>query len=168
MYRKIINSYYKFNRKLDDDKIFKLPALTVLMLASNLLIFFGGKIGIVIGLSLIFLLSISALFRSQMQTGFVKFDYSIYKVPEKGDVIVVTKDFVIDKIKRNFRLGDSLRMNLKAGDECEVYNILKENEEIIIVVGNKDEQGFIYYFKTHGKWKTKSEIRDKKLKQLLS
>jgi hypothetical protein len=119
-----------------------------------------------------------------------KFDRSLYKIPEVGEILVVTKPFFWDGgfLKAPRTGGPYFKPNtleIERGTEWKITEVVincpnhesdwtiymefinKNNIEILSTHGRvRVIQMDIRYFESRGYWRTKSDIRNDKLKRL--
>ena len=167
----ITNYLCRINYRMDNDEMFKVTTLVLFMVLSGVLVVFGGTLGIISGLTITFFISSMAIFRAFMQTGKVRVDYSVYNLPNVDDYIVITKDIEAKTIDRGLISAWTVRLvlTMEKGTEWRVDKLLQWEGDVKIALTGKDpnDRVEITYQRTKKSWKTKSEIRDRKLKELL-
>ena len=87
------NSFYRFNRWLDNNEITKFFLLLFSVALFTIPLQFGNFTGLCVSLSTITVVCLFVLFRMNIMNDKVKFDRSKYFVPETGEIVVVKKDF---------------------------------------------------------------------------
>jgi membrane protein YdbS with pleckstrin-like domain len=96
------NSFYRFNRWLDNNEVTKFLLLLLSVLLFTLPLHFGGVTGLFVSISAITIVCLFVIFRMNIMNDKVKFDRSKYQVPEVGDVVVIKKEFFYDGQFRKF------------------------------------------------------------------
>jgi hypothetical protein len=171
------NSFYRFNRWLDNNELTKFFLLLSSVLLFTLPLHFGGVTGLFISISAITIVCLFVIFRMNIMNDVVKFDRSKYQVPQVGEIVIVKKDFYYDGQFRKF---------INTSDQSQKPNwwkVLKGTELVILNVDEDDgdwkirfiEPTFnsqtkgsmnLYYLDTKDYWDTKSNIRNKLLSRI--
>ena len=96
-----------------------------------------------------------------------KFDKSLYKIPEVGEKIIITKEFYWNgrflKRPEHGPVTKPWVVKVEKNSEYIVEEILEFKDDWRIRLS---ENIYLDYFKTRKYWTTKSEQRDNKLKKL--
>lgn len=101
-------------------------------------------------------------------------DKSVYDVPQEQEIIVTTKDFYWDGyVKSNHIHSHTSKPNtlfVEKGTEFKVIDLKEEKEDwrLMLKKGNGEMIIAVGYFESRKYYKTKSQIREEKLKKLLS
>lgn len=97
----------------------------------------------------------------------LKFDKSLYKIPEVGEKIIITKEFYWNgRFLKRPEHGPGTKpwvVKVEKNSEYIVEEILEFKDDWKIRLS---ENIYLDYFKTRKYWTTKSEQRDNKLKKL--
>jgi hypothetical protein len=171
------NSFYRFNRWLDNNEITKFLLLLLSVLLFTLPLHFGGATGLFVSISTITIVCLFVLFRMSIMNDKVKFDRSKYVVPETGEIVVVKKDFYYDGSFRKFinQSDPGQKPNfwkVSKGTELVILNVEETNGDwkirFIEPTINSQTRGdlHLYYLDTKDYWDTKSNIRNKVLNKL--
>lgn len=171
------NSFYRFNRWLDNNEITKFFLLLFSVALFTIPLQLGNFTGLVVSLSTITVVCLFLIFRINIMNDKVKFDRSKYDVPEAGEIVVVKKDFYYDGSFRTF---------INTSDQSQKPNWWKVTKGTELVILNVDEADGdwkirfleptfnsqtkgdmnLYYLDTKGYWDTKSNIRSKILSKI--
>jgi len=171
------NSFYRFNRWLDNNEITKFLLLLLSVLLFTLPLHFGGVTGLFVSISTITIVCLFVLFRMSIMNDKVKFDRSKYVVPETGEIVVVKKDFYYDGSFRKFinQSDPGQKPNfwkVSKGTELVILNVEETNGDwkirFIEPIINSQTRGdlHLYYLDTKDYWDTKANIRNKILNKL--
>ena len=175
------NSFYRFNRWLDNNEITKFFLLLFCVALFTIPLQFGNFIGLCVSLSTITIVCLFVLFRMNIMSDKVKFDRSKYFVPEVGEIVVVKKDFYYDGSFRKFinQSDPGQKPNwwkVTEGTELVIINVDEtDGDWKIIFVDNSKSSAlqftlrgdmYLYYLDTKKYWDTKANIRSKVLKRL--
>jgi hypothetical protein len=164
------NKLYLFDKWLSKDR----NTLFILLLVATSTIMIQFKPFTFYGIGLLSLICIYIVFvKAKILGGQWKLDKSVYDVPQVEEVIVTTKDFYWDGSLKSYHVqnmtskpntvfiekGTELKIiHLRENDDDWVLMLKKGNGEIIITVN---------YLESKDYYKTKSQIREDKLKKLL-
>lgn len=176
MLRLLNNGLYRLNYWLDRNELSKFLIMLSVVGFSNVMLVCSNSL---YGIIPILIVCAFTLVRMKFQTGDWDFKKDIYKVPEVGDVFVIKKDFYWDGgFKKFINLSDPSRKPwyyyIKVGTEWRVTE-LKDKEgdwKIYLVYTGNDPylqelpHITIKYFESRKYWKTKSDIRDEKLRKI--
>ena len=172
------NSFYRFNRWLDNNEVTKFFLLLSSIILFTLPLHFGGVTGLFVSISVISIVCLFVIFRMNIMNDFVKFDRSKYDdVPEAGEIVVVKKDFYYDGQFRKFinTSDQSQKPNwwkVPKGTELVILNVDEDDGDwkirFIEPTFNSQTKGSmnLYYLDTKDYWDTKSNIRNKILSKL--
>lgn len=171
------NSFYRFNRWLDNNEIIKLSLLLLSVLLFTLPLHFGGVTGLFVSISVISIVCLFVIFRMNIMNDKVKFDRSKYDVPVAGEIVVVKKDFYYDGQFRKFinTSDQSQKPNwwkVPKGTELVILNVDEDDGDwkirFIEPTFNSQTKGSmnLYYLDTKDYWDTKANIRSKILSKI--
>lgn len=171
------NSFYRFNRWLDNNEVTKFLLLLLSVLLFTLPLHFGGVTGLFVSISAITIVCLFVIFRMNIMNDVVKFDRSKYDVPEAGEIVVVKKDFYYDGQFRKFinTSDQSQKPNwwkVPKGTELVILNVDEDDGDwkirFIEPTFNSKTKGSmnLYYLDTKDYWDTKANIRSKILSKL--
>ena len=171
------NSFYRFNRWLDNNEVTKFLLLLLSVLLFTLPLHFGGVTGLFVSISTITIVCLFVIFRMNIMNDKVKFDRSKYDVPEAGEIVVVKKDFYYDGQFRKFinTSDQSQKPNwwkVPKGTELVILNVDEDDGDwkirFIEPTFNSQTKGSmnLYYLDTKDYWDTKANIRSKILSKI--
>jgi hypothetical protein len=170
------NSFYRFNRWLDNNEITKFFLLLFSVALFTIPLQFGNFVGLCVSLSTITIVCLFVLFRMSIMNDKVKFDRSKYQVPETGEIVIVKKDFYYDgQFKKFINTSDQSQKpnwwKVTKGTELVILNIEETNADWKITLTNEQNwrtKGdlYLYYLDTKDYWDTKANIRSKILSKL--
>ena len=171
------NSFYRFNRWLDNNEVTKFLLLLLSVLLFTLPLHFGGVTGLFVSISAITIVCLFVIFRMNIMNDVVKFDRSKYDVPEAGEIVVVKKDFYYDGQFRKFinTSDQSQKPNwwkVPKGTELVILNVDEDDGDwkirFIEPTFNSKTKGSmnLYYLDTKDYWDTKANIRNKILSRI--
>ena len=171
------NSFYRFNRWLDNNEITKLSLLLLSVLLFTLPLHFGGFTGLFVSISVISIVCLFVIFRMNIMNDKVKFDRSKYDVPEAGEIVVVKKDFYYDgQFKKFINTSDQSQKpnwwKVPKGTELVILNVDEDDGDwkirFIEPTFNSQTKGSmnLYYLDTKDYWDTKANIRNKILSKI--
>ena len=171
------NSFYRFNRWLDNNEITKFLLLLLSVLLFTLPLHFGGATGLFVSISAITIVCLFVIFRMNIMNDVVKFDRSKYVVPDTGEIVVVKKDFYYDgQFKKFINTSDQSQKpnwwKVPKGTELIIINVDETDGDwkirFIEPTFNSQTKGSmnLYYLDTKDYWDTKSNIRNKVLNKL--
>ena len=164
------NKLYLFDKWLSKDR----NTLFILFLVATSTTLIQFETTIFYGIGLLLLICFYIVFvKAKILGGQWKFDKSIYDVPQVEEIVVTTKNFYWDGSLKSYHVqshtskpntvfiekGTELKIiHLRENDDDWVLMLKKGNGEIIITVN---------YLESKDYYKTKSQIREDKLKKLL-
>jgi hypothetical protein len=167
----IINKLIYYDRLSDKYETSKFISLMLLFLLAMISVIFDG---LFIGISLFVMLSIWMIFRTFVNQGeIIKSDYSIYDVPKVGDSIIFVKNKTFDSFSRPITRTSitssavyiKLKVEIKKGEEYRVTKTLWGIDDFVIeIVSVNDPTDDL---ETREYWKTKRDLREQKLNQIL-
>ena len=171
------NSFYRFNRWLDNNEIAKLSLLLLSVLLFTLPLHFGGVTGLFVSISVITIVCLFVIFRMNIMKDKVKFDRSKYDVPETGEIVIVKKDFYYDgQFKKFINTSDQSQKpnwwKVPKGTELVILNVDEDDGDwkirFIEPTFNSQTKGSmnLYYLDTKDYWDTKANIRSKILSKI--
>ena len=171
------NSFYRFNRWLDNNEITKFLLLLLSVLLFTLPLHFGGATGLFLSISTITIVCLFVIFRVNIMNDKVKFDRSKYDVPEAGEIVVVKKDFYYDgQFKKFINTSDQSQKpnwwKVPKGTELVILNVDEDDGDwkirFIEPTFNSKTKGSmnLYYLDTKDYWDTKANIRSKILSKI--
>ena len=171
------NSFYRFNRWLDNTEVTKFLLLLLSVLLFTLPLHFGGVTGLFVSISTITIVCLFVIFRMNIMNDKVKFDRSKYDVPVAGEIVVVKKDFYYDGSFRKFinTSDQSQKPNwwkVPKGTELVILNVDEDDGDwkirFIEPTFNSQTKGSmnLYYLDTKDYWDTKANIRSKILSKI--
>jgi len=171
------NSFYRFNRWLDNNEITKFFLLLFSVALFTIPLHFGDATGLFVSISTITIVCLFTLFRMNIMKDKVKFDRSKYVVPDTGEIVVVKKDFYYDgQFKKFINTSDQSQKpnwwKVPKGTELIIINVDETDGDwkirFIEPTFNSQTKGSmnLYYLDTKDYWDTKSNIRNKVLNKL--
>ena len=169
------NSFYRFNRWLDNNEITKFFLLLSSVLLFSLPLHFGGVTGIFASILVISIVCLFVIFRVNVMNNVVEFDRSKYQVPEVGDVVVIKKEFFYDGQFRKFinKSDPSQKPNwweIRKGTEWVILDVEESDGDWKISMRDIWWEGthdmYLYYLDTKDYWDTKANIRSKILSKI--
>lgn len=171
------NSFYRFNRWLDNHEVAKFFILLFGVALFTIPLQFGNFIGLCVSLSTITIVCLFVLFRMNIMNDKVKFDRSKYDVPEAGEIVIVKKDFYYDgQFKKFINTSDQSQKpnwwKVPKGTELVILNVDEDDGDwkirFIEPTFNSQTKGSmnLYYLDTKDYWDTKANIRSKTLSKL--
>ena len=171
------NSFYRFNRWLDNNEVTKFLLLLLSVLLFTLPLHFGGVTGLFVSISTITIVCLFVIFRMNIMNDKVKFDRSKYDVPEAGEIVVVKKDFYYDgQFKKFINTSDQSQKpnwwKVPKGTELVILNVDEDDGDwkirFIEPTFNSQTKGSmnLYYLDTKDYWDTKANIRSKILSKI--
>lgn len=171
------NSFYRFNRWLDNNEITKFLLLLLSVLLFTLPLHFGGATGLFVSISTITIVCLFVIFRINIMNDKVKFDRSKYDVPEAGEIVIVKKDFYYDgQFKKFINTSDQSQKpnwwKVPKGTELVILNVDEDDGDwkirFIEPTFNSQTKGSmnLYYLDTKDYWDTKANIRNKILSRI--
>jgi len=171
------NSFYRFNRWLDNNEITKFFLLLFSVALFTIPLQFGSFSGVVISLSTLSIVCLFTFFRVNIMNDKIEFDRSKYNVPETGEIVVVKKDFYYDGSFRKFinQSDPSQKPNwrkISKGTELIILNVEETDGDWKIrfiepsIYFKTWAHLHLYYLDTKDYWDTKANIRSKILSKL--
>lgn len=128
-----------------------------------------------IGIGLMAFICLWTVFvRIKVVAGDLKFDKSIYDIPQIGEIFIVNKTFKYDfaKVKNsNNYIYEKCYQNLEKGFSLELFDIKELDDDWVVTfkVGNSIDPLYLemFYLDVKDKFTTLEDIRDEKLRKLL-
>lgn len=155
----ILNKIYLFDLRIHESPFGLLFPVVWILLSMIFLYFINLFIGI-IGLCSIcaYILLIPR----------ISLDLSIYDIPVPGDKIVFTKDYCEKEyFKRKYTLP--LNISIKKGTEFSICSQHPNIKGLVLRIIDNDSNYYdVFYLDIKGYFKTKSQLRNDKLKKILS
>jgi hypothetical protein len=164
------NKLYLFDKWLSKDRNTLLVLL--LVVSSTLMINYEPTLFYGIGL-LSIICSWVVFVKAKILGQDWKLDKSVYDVPQEGEVIVTTKDFYWDGSLKSYHVqSHTSKPNtifIKKGTEFKIIIISEGSEDWTLSLHSLDGINIVLsYLESRKYYKTKSQIREEKLKKLLS
>lgn len=104
--------------------------------------------------------------------GKIKFDHSLYDIPEIGDIIIITEkfDYKLFNVKNSFNYiyCDKTKITLDKNSMMRVISIRKHKNDFIIELGKDYDILSFFYLDINNKITTKRKLREFKLKEILN
>lgn len=161
------NKLYFLSKFLNRNNKLFLIFIAIFIAAANLCML-GERY--LLGASAYVLIGIFSLFKSFISE--IKLDKDAFDIPASGENIIIKKTFFYDGAFRKFiNTTDPSRKphfyTIKEGQEWNIFSIVEEKDDWMLFMKDKDNtQISIRYFESKKYWETKSDIRDRRLKQL--
>lgn len=162
------NKLYLFDKWLSEDR-----TLLILLLIGSSTVMTQFESTMFLGIFLLLIICSWVVFvKAKILGGQWKLDKSVYDVPQEGEVIVTTKDFYWDgSLKTYLVQSHTSKPNtifIKKGTEFKIIIILEGSEDWTLCLHSQDGINIVLtYFESRKYYKTKSQIREDKLKKLL-
>jgi hypothetical protein len=167
------NSLVKLMIWLGNNDAFVLFSLIISLSVSMFCMMIGVLYLFFIGLIILLILAFLSIFKALIDSGFVKFDKSIYQSPPKaGETVLVTKDFYYDgSFRKYINLTDpSQKPNwwkVSKGTELVILDVIETSTDWKIRFLDQSKGDIdLYYLDTKKYWNTKANIRNNLLKKL--
>lgn len=167
----MINSLYRFNKWLDDNELIKLLLLLSFVgMASGIIVFSTTGKFIFISIALWILIAAFTYIRTAFQNGRMEFDKSKYKLPEIGDVLVIQKEFWYDgSVCKTQPHGPGAKPNhwyIEKDSEWRLVDIIEKDADWVLHLVDGDYNMVVRYFESRKYWKSKTDIRNDRLKKI--
>lgn len=162
------NKLYLFDKWLSEDR-----TLLILLLIGSSTVMTQFESTMFLGIFLLLIICSWVVFvKAKILGGQWKLDKSVYDVPQEGEVIVTTKDFYWDGSLKTYHVqSHTSKPNtifIKKGTEFKIIIILEGSEDWTLSLHSQDGINIVLtYFESRKYYKTKSQIREDKLKKLL-
>ena len=164
------NKLYLFDKWLSKDRnvlfILLLVAISTTLIQFETTMFYG--------IGLILLICFYVVFvKAKILGGQWKLDKSVYHVPQKDEIIVTTKDFYWDGSLKSYHVqSHTSKPNtvfIEKGTELKIIHLRENDDDWILMLkkGNGEIIITVNYLESKDYYKTKSQIREDKLKKLL-
>jgi hypothetical protein len=165
------NKLYLFDKWLSKDR----NTLLVLLLVVGSTFMISYEPTLFYGIGLLGIICFYVVFvKAKILGGQWKLDKSVYDVPQKDEIIVTTNDFYWDGSLKSYHVqSHTSKPNtvfIEKGTELKIIH-LKETEDdwsLMLKKGNGEIIITVNYLESKDYYKTKSQIREEKLKKLLS
>jgi len=175
----LTNKLIFFNRMSDKYETSKLVSLMLLILLSGIFIHIPNILGLLSGISILFIVSCWAIFRMLVNGGEIKTDYSIYDIPQEGDIITFTKNKTFNSFSRPITKTSitssavyiKIKVFIQKGDKYKVRRVIRGIDDVVLeIISLEDESNdcAISFIETRSYWKTKSDLRNNKIEQILN
>ena len=175
----ITNKLIFFNKLSDKYETSKLVSLILLVLLAGIFFVFPNIIGLFCGIGILFIVSCWAIFRMLVNQGEIKTDFSIYDIPQEGDIITFTKDKTFSSFSRPITKTSitssavyiKIKVFIQKGDKYKIRRVIRGIDDMSLeIVSLKDESDdcAISFMETRSNWKTKSDLRNNKIEQILN
>lgn len=164
----LTNKLIFFNRLSDKYETSKLVSLMLLIVLSGIFIHIPNILGLLSGISILFIVSCWAIFRMLVNGGEIKTDYSIYDIPQEGDIITFTKNKTFNSFSRPIT---KIKVFIQKGDKYKVRRVIRGIDDVVLeIISLEDESNdcAISFIETKNYWKTKSDLRNNKIEQILN
>jgi len=172
------NKLIYFNKLSDRYETVKFLSLVFLVLLSGIFTHFTTTItGLFCGIGILFIVSCWAIFRMLVNDDKIKIDFSIYDIPNEGEIIQFIKkqtfnSFSYPIIQRTTSGGVYMKMKvyINESDEYRVRRVIQRPDDItleIVNVNDESDDCLISFLETRKNWKTKRDIRNIKISQIL-
>ena len=165
------NKLYLFDKWLSKDR----NTLLVLLLVVGSTFMISYEPTIFYGIGLLSIICFYVVFvKAKILGQDWELDKSVYNVPQEQEIIVTTKNFYWDGyVKSNHIHSHTSKPNtlfVEKGTEFKVIDLKEEKEDwrLMLKKGNGEMIITVGYFESRKYYKTKSQIREEKLKKLLS
>jgi hypothetical protein len=175
----ITNKLILLNKKLDNYETFKLISLMIIMLVVVIFISQSNLYGLILGIGI--LLMIIYYFRMLIIQDEIGIDFSIYDIPEEGEIITFIKKKTFDSFTRpifktsitSYGIYSYIKMKvvIEKGDEYKVQKVIWGSDVIslqIVSVKDDSDDCVISFLETNRFWKSKRNIRNDKINKLLN
>ena len=174
----ITNKLIFFNKLSDRYETAKFLSLVFLILISGIFIHLTTNMtGLFCGIGILFIVSCWAIFRMLVNDDKIKIDFSIYDIPNEGEIIQFIKkqtfnSFSYPIIQRTTSGGVYMKMKvyINESDEYRVRRVIQRPDDItleIVNVNDESDDCLISFLETRKNWKTKRDIRNIKISQIL-
>ena len=165
------NKLYLFDKWLSKDR----NTLLVLLLVVGSTFMINYEPTLFYGIGLLSIICFYVVFvKAKILGQDWKLDKSLYDVPQKDEIIVTTKDFYWDGYLKNYHVqSHTSKPNtvfIEKGTELKIIYLKEMDDDwsLMLKKGNGEIIISVNYLESKGYYKTKSQIREEKLKKLLS
>lgn len=159
------NKLYLFDKWLSKDK----NTLLVLLLVVSSTFMVNYQPTIFYGIVLLSIICFYVVFvKKKILDGKWKLDKSVYGVPQVDELIITTKEFYWDGLLKIYHTSKPNTIFIEKGTELKIIHLKETDDDWILIFKNNVSIISIKYLETRKYYKTKSQIREEKLKKLLS
>lgn len=175
----ITNKLILFNKISDKYETSKLVGLMLLILLAGIFFVLPNIIGLFCGIGILFIVSCWAIFRMLVNQGEIKTDFSIYEIPKEGEIITFIKSKTFDSFTRpvlktsitSSAVYIKMKVVIEKGDEYKVRKVIWGLDDMaleIVSVKDNSDDCVISFLETNRFWKSKRDIRNDKIEQILN
>jgi hypothetical protein len=164
------NKLYLFDKWLSKDR----NVLLVLLLVAGSTLMISYEPTLFYGIVLLSIICFYVVFvKAKILGGQWKLDKSVYDVPQVEEIIVVTKNFYWDGSLKNYHVQNMTSkpntVFIEKGTELKIIHFRETDDDWILMLkkGNGEIIITVNYLESKDYYKTKSQIREDKLKKLL-
>lgn len=164
------NKLYLFDRWLSKDR----NTLFVLLLVVSSTLMISYEPTLFYGIGLLSIICFYVVFvKAKILGGQWKLDKSVYDVPQLEEIIVTTKDFYWDGSQDSYHIKKSTNKShvvfIEKGTELKIIHLKEIDNDwsLMLKKGNGEIIITVNYLESKDYYKTKSQIREDKLKKLL-
>ena len=164
------NKLYLFDKWLSKDR----NTLLVLLLVATSTIMIQFKPFTFYGIGLLSLICFYIVFvKAKILGGQWKLDKSIYDVPQVEEIVVTTKNFYWDGSLKSYHVqSHTSKPNtvfIEKGTELKIIHLRENDDDWVLMLKKGDGEIIITvnYLESKDYYKTKSQIREDKIKKLL-
>ena len=175
----IKNKLILYDKLSDRYETSKLVSLILLVLLAGIFIHSPNITGLLSGIGVILIVSCWAIFRMLVNGGEIKTDYSIYDIPQEGDIITFTKNKTFNSFSRPITKTSitssavyiKIKVFIQKGDKYKVRRVIRGIDDValeIVSITDESDDCAISFIETKNYWKTKSDLRNNKIEQILN
>jgi hypothetical protein len=176
----ITNKLIFFNKLSDRYETAKFLSLVFLILISGIFIHLTTNMtGLFCGIGILFIVSCWAIFRMLVYRKEIKTDFSIYDIPQEGDIITFIKDKTFNSFSQPITKTSisssavyiKIKVFIQKGDKYKVTNVIRTIDDVslkIVSLSDESDDCAISFIETRNYWKTKSDLRNNKIEQILN
>jgi hypothetical protein len=160
------NKIYLFDKWLSKDQrsfnVLGLVFISVLLISFESTLFYGMGLMLLICSYVVFI-------KAKIIGGQWELDKKLYQVPEEGEVLVIRKDFYWDGSLKSYYVpnGKPNTLYIEKGTEFDIISIEELEDDWVIKLVFQNNIMLLSYFEFKSYFKTKSQLRDEKLKKIL-
>lgn len=162
------NKFILLNNYLES----KIIIVFVVILLSPIFLIIGGNF-IYIFILLCFIFGIFAIIKSMIDSNIIKFNKSIYTIPDLNDTLVVIKSFYYDGSILKFNMpsmhSKPNTIFIEKGTELKIEYISNQKYDWVLITDYDYSYTKLHlpYFSSKKYWVTKKELRENKLNKIL-
>ena len=164
------NKLYLFDKWLSKDR----NTLFILFLVATSTTLIQFETTMFYGIGLLLLICFYIVFvKAKILGGQWKFDKSIYDVPQVEEIVVTTKNFYWDGSLKSYHVqSHTSKPNtvfIEKGTELKIIHLRENDDDWVLMLKKGDGEIIITvnYLESKDYYKTKSQIREDKIKKLL-